>query len=136
MPESATHLGLVQHLVSWVEAHCRSEQDSLLFVDDPSRAATDKPPSICGYMPDVYWKTRRGHSVLIGEAKSAYDVESRHSRKQFASFIAHLSSVEKGTLLIAVPWHVVPQAKSLIRVIQRDTGSITVRTIFLEYLPG
>lgn len=136
MPESATHLGLVEQLISWVEAHCSRDRDSLVFVDDPSRTAADKPPSIFGYLPDIYWKTRCGHSVLIGEAKSAYDVESRHSRRQFASFLTHLSSVEKGTLLIAVPWHVVPQAKSLIRVIQRDTESIAVQTIFLDYLPG
>ena len=136
MPESATHLGLVQRLVQWVDAHCVSEHKSLLFVDDPSRVAAEKPPGIFGYMPDVYWETSDGRSVLIGEAKSAYDVESRHSRRQFASFLTHLSSVEKGTLLIAVPWHVVPQAKSLIRVIQRDTSSTTVRTIFLDYLPG
>lgn len=136
MPESATHLGLVQQLVSWIETHCSNKQRGLLFVDDPSQVAADKPPRILGYLPDVYWKTPEGRSVLIGEAKSAYDVESRHSRKQFASFFSHLRSVEEGTLLIAVPWHVVPQAKSLIRAIQRDTGSITVRTIFIDYLPG
>ena len=136
MPESATHLGLVQHLVLWVQEHRSNEQDSILFVDDPSRAAGAKPPSIFGYLPDLYWKTRRGHSVLIGEAKSAYDVESRHSRKQFASFLIHLRTFDEGTLLIAVPWHVVPQAKSLIRGIQRDTSSIMVRAIFLDYLPG
>ena len=136
MPESATHLGLVQQLVRWVNTHCSSEHNSLLFVDDPSRLAADKPPSILGYLPDVYWKTIEGRSVLIGEAKSARDVESRHSRRQFASFLTHLKSVEEGTLLIAVPWHVVPQAKSLIRAIQRDTGSIAVRTIFIDYLPG
>jgi hypothetical protein len=105
-------------------------------VDDPSQPATDKPPSILGHMPDVYWKTLAGGSVLIGEAKSAYDVECRHSRSQFASFLTHLSSFEEGVLLIAVPWHVVPQSKSLIRAIQRDTRSTAVRTIFLDYLPG
>ena len=136
MPESATHIGLVQRLVAWVEIHWASEQDGLLYVDDPSRTAADKPPTILGYTPDVYWKALTGHSVLIGEAKSAYDVETRHSRKQFASFISHLSSVEEGTLLIAVPWHVVPQTKSLIRAIQRATGSTAVRTIFLDLLPG
>jgi len=136
MPESATHLRLVQQLLHWIEAHDFNKQSSLIYVDDPSRVAADKPPRILGYLPDVYWKTFGGQSALIGEAKSAYDVESRHSRKQFASFLSHLRSIEEGTLLIAVPWHVVPQAKSLIRAIQRDTDSITVRTIFIEYLSG
>lgn len=136
MPESATHMGLVQQLVAWVQIHRASEQDGLLFVDDPSRAAADKPPTVLGYTPDLYWKALAGRSVLIGEAKSAYDVETRHSRRQFASFVSHLSSVEDGTLLIAVPWHVVPQAKSLIRAIQGTTGSTAIRTVFLDYLPG
>lgn len=136
MPESATHMGLVRQLVAWVQIHRAGEQDGLLFVDDPSRVAADKPPVVLGYTPDLYWEALAGRSVLIGEAKSAYDVESRHSRKQFASFVSHLSFVEDGTLLVAVPWHVVPQAKSLIRAIQRDTGSSAIRTVFLDYLPG
>lgn len=136
MPESATHIGLVQQLVAWIQIHRASERDGVLFVDDPSRAAAEKPPTVLGYTPDVYWKALTGCSVLIGEAKAAYDVETRHSRRQFASFVSHLSTVEEGTLLIAVPWHVVPQAKSLIRAIQRDTGSTAVQVIFLDYLPG
>lgn len=136
MPESATHLALVQRLVLWARSNYPIERDGLLLVDEPARLSADKPPSISGYFPDIYWKSLASQSILIGEAKSAYDVESRHSRRQLASFLSHLSSAEDGMLLIAVPWHVVPQAKSLIRMIQRDTGSTSVRTVFLDYLPG
>ena len=136
MPESATHLGLVQHLVLWIQENPPSAGDSVLFIDEPAKAAADKPPRIDGYAPDLYWRTLAGGSALIGEAKCAYDVESRHSRQQFAAFISHLSAFAEGILLVAVPWHVVPQAKSLIRAIQRDCCNRPVRTIFIEYLPG
>jgi len=136
MPESAAHLVLVQQLVLWVGENCPKGNDSALFVDDPWQAAVNKPPSILGYFPDVFWKSPASGSALVGEAKSAYDLESRHSRRQFASFLTHLKSIENGMFLIAVPWHVVPPAKSLIRAIQRDTETLAVRTIFLEYLPG
>jgi len=136
MPESAVHLALVQSLVQWVKSNCLIEKDGLLLVDDPAQMASSKPPSINGYFPDVYLRGLRLRSILIGEAKSAYDLESRHSRKQLASFLIHLLSVERGTLLVAVPWHVVPRAKSLIRAIQRETNSMSVQTIFLDYLPG
>lgn len=134
MPESATHQGLVRELVSWAE--CNRECNGALFVDEPSRDASNKPPRINGFVPDLYWKSLNGTSILIGEAKSAYEVESRHSRKQFSSFLSHLGVVAEGTFVIAVPWHVVPQAKSLVKAIQRDTGTGHVRTVFLDYLAG
>lgn len=136
MPESATHQLLVKQLVLWITSNCADAGGSLLLVDEPSRTAIDKPPGVSGYTPDVYWKTVDGRSVVVGEAKSAYDVESRHSRKQYASFLLHLSRIESGTLVVAVPWHVVNQAKSLIRAIQRESGCGGVKTVFLDQLPG
>lgn len=136
MPESAAHQYLVGQLIRWVNSHCAEVQKGVLLVDDSSRAASDKPPSLSGYTPDVYWRALDGRRVIVGEAKSAYDVESRHSRKQFTSFLSHLNHVEEGTLVVAVPWHVVNQAKSLVRVIQRTSGLLCVQTVFLEQLPG
>jgi len=136
MPESATHQFLVQQLVQWVSINCLDSKNSVLLVDEPARTAIDKPPNLSGYTPDVYWKSLEGNRVIVGEAKSAHDVESRHSRRQYESFLLHLSRVESGTLLIAVPWHVVNQAKSLVRAIQRGSGFSNVETVFLDQLPG
>lgn len=136
MAESAVHQFLVQQLVRWIAANCAAETNGLLLVDEPSRAAVEKPPRLSGFNPDVYWKTIDGSHVVVGEAKSAYDVESWHSRKQYAAYLSHLSRVERGTLIIAVPWHVVNQAKSLVRIIQRESGFSGVETVFLDQLPG
>ncbi len=134
MAESATHQGLVRQLVLWTERNL--EGNGVLYVDDPARDASNRPPRITGFVPDLYWKSLDSACILVGEAKSAGDVESPHSRKQFASFLAHLSAVSDGTLLLAVPWHAVPQAKSLMKAIQRDTGTGHVRTVYLELLAG
>ena len=136
MPESAAHQFLVQQLVRWISINCLDSKNSVLLVDEPTRTAIDKPPNLSGYTPDVYWKSLDGSRVIVGEAKSAYDVESRHSRRQYESFLLHLSRANSGTLLIAVPWHVVNQAKSLVRVIQRGSGFANVQTVFLDQLPG
>ena len=98
MPESGTHLVLVERLVSWVRLHYARERDGILFIDDPWRPSGEKPPRLSGYVPDVYWRTPDAQSALIGEAKPAYDVESRHSRAQYAVFLLHLKSLNDGTL--------------------------------------
>lgn len=136
MPESTTHLGLVRHLAIWVERNPIDSGNVVVYIDEPSRDAANKPPRLLGYTPDLYCKNLEATRILVGEAKSAYEVESRHSRKQFAAFLTHLQLVDHGIFLLAVPWHVVPQAKSLIRAIQRETLTTHVRTVFLDYLPG
>lgn len=136
MAESATHQLLVRALVRWIDTNCADSSNGLLFVDEPTRTMEDKPPRLSGFTPDVYWKAIDGARVIIGEAKSAYDVESRHSRKQYAAFLSHLGRVESGILLIAAPWHVINQAKSLIRTIQRNCGLSGVKAVFLDQLPG
>lgn len=136
MAESAAHQYLVRELVRWIAANCTAADSGVLLVDDPSRSPVDKPPNLSGFTPDVYWKAVDGSRVIVGEAKSAYDVESWHSRRQYAAYLSHLSRAESGTLVIAVPWHVVNQAKSLVRAIQRESGSSVVATVFLDQLPG
>jgi len=122
-------------MIAWVRTN-RSQGDGLLLVDESSRTAIDKPPQISGYNPDLYWRSVRGDSVLIGEAKSAYDIESRHSRKQLTAFLAHLARAKQGVLLVAVPWHAVPQMKSLVRAIQREGLAQSTEVVFLDFLPG
>lgn len=135
MPESATHSRLVQHLLEWVQMNI-SQDNTLVLVDLPSTPPGDKPPAIGGFHPDLYCRLHDGLQVLIGEAKTAGDIDTRHSREQFRAFLLYLTQYPAGTLLIAVPWFVVNQAKTVIRALQRTTNTHGVRLVFLEQLPG
>jgi len=136
MSESAVHLSLVERLVKWIRDEQRDVENALLLVDLPHTPAGDKPPQIGGFNPDVFCATLDRRHVIVGEAKTPTDIETRHSREQFGAFLAYLQHQQRGTLVVAVPWHAVNQAKSLVRALQRNIGADGVVTVFLQQLPG
>lgn len=133
MGVSTTHIQLVNAMVDWVVQNRSIDDSALMLVDLPDCPAHSKPGSIKGYIPDLYIA---GNNRLIGEAKTRYDIETRHSREQYIAYISHLKLYENSTFLIAVPWFCVPQIKSIITKTQKDLGAFSVSTIFLEKLPG
>lgn len=74
--------------------------------------------------------------ALIGEAKTALDIETTHSRTQLAAYLTYLSKFETSLLILAVPWYCTNQMRSLVRVIQRKTGTERVKIHVLERLTG
>lgn len=136
MAESSTHQLLVAQLSEWVHQNVACPENTLVLSDLSTTVRGDKPPSIGGYNPDVFCRVIGGGLIVIGEAKTTRDIETRHSREQFRSYLLYLKQCTSGTLVIAVPWHAVNQVKSLIRMLQRETSTMHIRTVFLERLPG
>jgi len=136
MAESRTHQILVERLVQWMQRNISSSDSAVLLVDSPTTAVGNKPPAISGYNPDVFCRPIGGEHVLIGEAKTAGDIETKHSRDQFRAFLVYLKQGQSGTLVVAVPWRAVGQVMSLIRFLQRETDTMGVKTVFLDKLPG
>ena len=82
MAESNIHIRLVTALVSWIAVkYFRGERGSLL-IDAPDSPAIAKPPGIGGYVPDVIGQDLPGSVVVIGEAKTAGDMENMHTQEQ------------------------------------------------------
>ncbi len=136
MSESSVHTALVRSLCDWVSTQARSSAVAIMYSDLPENLVDDKPPSINGYFPDMYCVSRDGKPIYIGEAKTVRDLESKRSRDQLAAYLRFLALYESSSLVVAVPWHAVPTARSLVRAIQRVGGSIPVSVHFLEMLPG
>src|SRR3989344_733068 len=136
MAESSAHQILVERLVQWMQRSISNSDSPVVLVDSPTTTAGSKPPAIGGYTPDVFCRTIGGGYVLIGEAKTAGDIENKHSRDQFRAFLVYLKQCQSGTLVVAVPWHAVGQVMSLIRFLQRETDTMVVKTVFLDKLPG
>lgn len=136
MAESSAHQILVERLVQWMQRNISNSDSTVVLVDSPTTAAGNRPPAIGGYNPDVFCRPISGEHVLIGEAKTARDIENKHSRDQFRAFLVYLKQCQSGTLVVAVPWHAVGQVMSLIRFLQRETDTMVVKTVFLDKLPG
>jgi len=136
MGESETHMRLVASLVDWVaHTYCADEADSIL-VDSPSTRAGSRPPIIAGFVPDVYVAAPPGPLLVVGEAKTACDIDRRHTREQLAAFLNWCTWKEGSILILAVPWRYVRCAEGVLRDLKkRNTVGVT-RTLVLDRLEG
>lgn len=133
MGVSDTHINLVRAMVDWVKQNCHPNESAVMLLDIPETSDGNHPPSIGNYIPDLYIKSGR---LILGEAKTARDIETKHSREQYAEYLRHLSQYQESLFIMAVPWDCVPLTKSLIRSIQNKAAAMHVQTVFIEKLPG
>lgn len=136
MAESDVHIRLVRNLVTWANTTLKPDHHSKIFVDLPETTPGDKPPQLLGFSPDLYCEASVQRAIFVGEAKTARDLETRHSKEQFAAYLRYLGLHERGCLIVAVPWYAVPRARSIVRSLQRLTGMSSVSTVFLDQLAG
>jgi hypothetical protein len=136
MPESCTHMNLVSSLVSWIAMNRFQGQRGCLLIDAPDSVRNAKPPTISGYVPDVFGASVSGDWVAIGEAKTAGDIENVHTKRQLAAFLQYCSERPGSVLVLAVPWHMTRYVRVLAAIIARMPGCGGVPTVVLEQLPG
>jgi len=136
MSESVRHMKLVRSLVTWV-AHAYFGGDAgHILVDSAESSLSGRPPLLGGFVPDLYAKRLRLSSIVVGEAKTARDLENRHTRAQLIAFLEHCAEFPDSVLVLAVPWHMTRFAKALMCLLQRQQRLEGVRTIVIEQLAG
>src|SRR5262249_34533249 len=90
MPESDLHKRLVTALASLVRK--RRSSSWFLFVDSGVQHPSDGCSPILGCArPDVYARENVSHHVIIGEAKTACDLDNSHTERQLFEYFRHLS---------------------------------------------
>ncbi len=136
MAESRTHLRLVEALVSWIAVEQFHGERGCILVDAPDSLAHAKPPNIAGYVPDVFAHGLAGGGIVVGEAKTASDVENRHTREQLGAFLRYCAARPGSVFVFAVPWHATRYARWLIESVRRACGCGRVSTFVLEQLEG
>jgi hypothetical protein len=133
MGVSDTHINLVKAMASWVKQNCHPNEYALMLLDLPETIRRDNPPLIGGYIPDLYIKSVR---MIIGEAKTSQDIETKHSREQYTQYLKHLKQYRDSLFIMAVPWYCVPLTKSLILRVQKNINAVNVKMVILDKLPG
>ena len=136
MAESNTHIRLVAALVSWIAEEFFQGQRGCLLVDSPESPVTAKPCGIAGYLPDVIGQGLPGGAVVIGEAKTAGDLENQHTREQLDAFLRYCAARPGSAFVFAVPWHMTRFARALLLSIKRTCGCECVSAVVLEQLEG
>ena len=100
MAETELHRKLVKGLAGIVRK--REEYSWLLFIDGEDDCSHGCPPQLALLRPDLYARDDRSGHVVIGEAKTAFDIENDHTAAQLDAYFRHLSTHRSGELLIAV----------------------------------
>lgn len=113
MPESQSHIDFVKKLGEVAVQILNESQLPFLYLDDPLSEA--KPPRTSGnFVPDMFFKDQ--NLMMIGEAKTAEDVDRKHSLSQYENYFDDLFSFNgRSVIVFSVPWYTKNTIKNIAR---------------------
>lgn len=127
--ESQRHVRLVEMLIDTVGQRHANRHDVVIFADHP-RFGIDRPAQIGGFTPDLFASDVPATFRVVGEAKTAFDLETERSQRQLVAFLNHLSLYPQSTFYLAVPWLIAPRAHGLLRMLKRrDHAAVHVEVL-------
>src|SRR5262245_28373537 len=137
MGETANHSSLVLRLLEEMQARFAPLDDLSILVDHPSSPLAHRPRPIGRKVPDVHMRSVGSARLLaVGEAKTAQDVDTEHTRIQLIEYFQYLKHHSSSFLVLAVPWHKRQLIASIAAKVKDDCGATNVTVIVLENCPG
>jgi len=117
MSESIAHIKLVKDLKKMVMDVIPSDNWCLIQEDTPE--SLNLPPLIEErFRPDIYYQFE--NLLVIGEAKTGYDVSRKHSRAQYDSYLRECAKFSGNAFLfLSVPWLEEAEASNIIRLLKK-----------------
>jgi len=134
MSESSVHIQLVEKLAQWIAVNILSGDGGSIFIDHPESKPSNKPPTINGYIPDVFVSNVPKVGLVIGEAKTSQDLERQHTEEQITAFFEYCTHFERATFVFATPWPCTRFALSFLRRLQQRTGANKLLIFVIEQL--
>ncbi len=128
---SRDHQILVEMAVNWVERNCINYNPQLL-VDNIDMLGASKPFAIRGYIPDIYCRFSSSQYLIVGDAKTPRDLDTKHSKLQMEAFISHISTQGNGLFLIATTWATTNRAKSILKRIKQSLTANSVEVLVIN----
>ena len=132
MPESERHARLVMAIIAHLEARVGTINEIMIRDDSVRPLRGERPPKLLQFIPDVYATDVPTTMTVIGEAKTARDLETSHSHKQIASFLDYLVHTPNGLFILAVPPNRKARARSLLTKLGRSLGSNVPETEVID----
>jgi len=135
MSESETHARLVGAML---DAIVREHQTDELVIRADISSSREHAPTILvgGLRPDLLVNARAAGTTIIGEAKTARDVDTLHTRAQLKAFLEHLCTERNGVLWVSVPLARAGEAQRVVRTVRRDVQCERVRLVVSGWLLG
>jgi hypothetical protein len=123
MAESSLHAALVERIVKNLTER---NPDYLLFVDGCASTGLAIPPSIEMVRPDVFGRDMKTKKAVIGEAKTADDIENPHTELQLLTYFRYLANDGGGMCCLAVPWKGLDKMYFMARKMQRIANASAI----------
>jgi hypothetical protein len=121
MSESALHRSMVGHINEFVLEEYRDYCELVVSADVDSGPVDRPPPKIGSSRPDLFAECIDKDFLVIGEAKTEYDVENRHTDEQIVNYCKHLAS-NNGLLILCVLWHQVILMEEIVDFLKMEAG--------------
>lgn len=117
MAESSAHMEYVNLLSAFVETLVPSKYIPLIYLDNPESPL--KPPRTTNnFTPDLFYSNEG--LLVIGEAKTAEDVDRAHSINQYEDYYNDAINFDgKAIIVLCVPWHRMSTVKNIMRRIKK-----------------
>lgn len=132
MPESAGHADLVGELVAFAERELGPLANLAVRNDAVRPLRGERPPLVNGHMPDVYATDVPTTTTLIGEAKTQFDLETQHSKRQISAFLAYLAQTPRGVFALSVPLSAGATARRLLTELNAPFAGASTRVVVLD----
>ena len=136
MPESEVHAVLVRRMMEWIADEFLDGDLGAVCHDSAGRVALSVPHWIQNFVPDVFVPAMSEVPLIVGEAKTARDLDTIHSRKQISAFLTYCEEQPISVFVLSVPWYVVPHGRAMIHQICKRNGLVKTNVSILELLPG
>jgi hypothetical protein len=135
VPEGDVHRELVRLLSGRIAGDAPAIWAS--FIDGARLDARDGIPPIVGtHRPDVYAVMRGSGRTVIGEAKTAVDIDNEHTKRQLSAYFQHLGEGAGGEVWMAVPLMSAGTAYRVCRVVRYRLSLVQIRVIITGWLFG
>lgn len=118
MGESINHIKLVEIVHETAKEIIPDIYWKFIQLDAPESSNT--PPILYQkHRPDLFFNYKK--LMVIGEAKTGYDIERNHSQNQYNCYMRTCCNFNgEAIFILGVPWNEFPSAKNLLRKIKKQ----------------
>ncbi len=135
MSESLIHKRYINFIYQKCLTLIPSNHSKLILMDrSEDLLIRDIPPIIYGYRPDLFYEFNS--LLIIGEAKTENDFQTKHSLNQYKKYLKYCSKyLGESYLIICCPWRCTSTLKYIISNLNKEYKNVT-NIIILDELSG
>lgn len=135
MGETRAHMELVNRCADWINKRYVGGDSNCILIERPDFPNGKRPFNINGYIPDIMAIRTPEYELILGEAKTANDIDNQHTTDQITAFLTKCNEYRNSLFVVAVPWYRIGLAKSVVDYCCRLSNIKNVNIEYLEKLP-